>query len=56
MVAHAVLDEDADPIEARPARPPPDDPMVDVDVQREQGEDVQLALWPDEDEDHRDWR
>jgi len=38
----SALDEDADPIEPRPARAPSDDPMLGFDVPREQHEDAQL--------------
>jgi len=38
----ASLEEDANPLEPRPASPPPDDPMSDFDGPPTQGEDVQL--------------
>ncbi len=49
------LEEDANPLEPRPARPPPDDPMSDFDGPPTQDEDVQLDLWPIEEESQIDW-
>jgi len=51
----ASLEEDANPLEPRRARPPPDDPMSDFDGPPTQREDVQLHLWPKQDESQFDW-
>jgi len=51
----ASLDEDANPLEPRRARPPPSDPMSDFEGPPTQEVDVPLDLWPQEDESQLDW-
>ena len=48
----SALDEDADPLEPRPARPPPD---ALFQAHGDNGDDPQLDLWPSEDDNQLEW-